>query len=111
MTAAGPRSARFADLGLRVVSGLVLAVLAFANVWAGGAWAAAFLSLALVLMLWEYHRMVTGDGRAFAPALVAAAVAGTAALVATAGWSAGHGLVWLAACVVLVALAACRWAG
>ena len=27
-------------------------------------------------MLWEYHRVVTGDGRAVAPALVVAAVAG-----------------------------------
>lgn len=110
MKPAAPRSTRFADLGLRVVSGLALAVLAFANVWAGGAWATAFLAVALVLMLWEYHRMVTGDGRVLAPTLVVAAVAGTAALVATAGWSAGHGLVWLAAGVFLVALAARGWA-
>jgi phosphatidate cytidylyltransferase len=106
----GPRSARFGDLGLRVVSGLVLAAIAFANVWAGGAWATAFLSLALVLMLWEYHRMVTGDGRTFAPSLVVSAVAGTVALGATAGWSAGHGLVCLAAGAFVVALAARRWA-
>ena len=31
MTAGGPRSARFGDLGLRVVSGLVLAAIAFAE--------------------------------------------------------------------------------
>lgn len=110
MTAGSPRSARFGDLGLRVVSGLVLAAIAFANVWAGGAWATVFLSLALVLMLWEYHRMVTGDGRPFAPALIVAGIAGVVALAATAGWSAGHGLVWLAAGTVAVALAARRWA-
>ncbi len=92
-----------------MVSGLVLAAIAFANVWAGGAWAAAFLSVALVLMLWEYHRMVTGDGRPLAPALVVAALAGIVALVATAGWSAGHGLVWLAVGTFAVALASRQW--
>lgn len=110
MMAGGARSARFGDLGLRVVSGLILAAIAFANLWAGGAWAAAFLALALVLMLWEYHRMVAGDGRTLAPALVVAAVAGVAALAATAGWSAGHGLAWLAAGTFAVALAAGRHA-
>ena len=84
MTAAPPKPVRFADLGLRVASGLALAVIALLNVWAGGAWATALIALLLVLMLWEYHRMVTGDGRPLAPALVAAAVAGVAALVVTA---------------------------
>ena len=110
MNAGGPRSARFGDLGLRVASGLVLAAIAFANVWAGGAWATAFLALALVLMLWEYHRMITGDGRPLAPALVIAALTGVAALAATAGWSAGHGLAWLAAGTFVVALASRQWA-
>ena len=110
MTSGSPRSARFGDLGLRVVSGLVLAAIAFGNVWAGGAWAAAFLSLVLILMLWEYHRMITGDGRALAPALVVAAVAGVLALAATAGWSAGHGLAWLAAGSLVVALSSRPWA-
>ena len=109
MTAGGPRSTRFGDLGLRVVSGLILAAIAFANVWAGGAWATAFLSLMLVLMLWEYHRMVTGDARPLAPALIVAAVAGIVALIATSGWSAGHGMVWLAAGTFCVALAGRRW--
>lgn len=111
MNSSGPRSTRFGDLGLRVVSGLVLAAIAFANVWAGGAWAAAFLSLALVLMIWEYHRMVTGDGRALAPPLVVAAIAGVAALTATAVSSTGHGLVLLAAGAVVVAVSSGRRAG
>ena len=63
MIAAPPRPVRFADLGLRVASGLALAVVAFLDIWAGGAWAAGFIALILALMLWEYHRMVTGDGR------------------------------------------------
>ena len=40
----------------------MLAAIALLDLWAGGAWAAGFLALVLVLMLWEYHRMVTGLG-------------------------------------------------
>ena len=36
-----PRPVRFADLGLRLASGLVLAAIALVELWAGGAWAAA----------------------------------------------------------------------
>ncbi len=70
MTDATPRPVRFADLGLRLASGLVLAAIALADLWAGGAWAAAFLIVVLALMLWEYHRMVTGSEAPTAPALV-----------------------------------------
>ena len=42
MTGAAPRPVRFADLGLRLASGLVLAAIALVDLWAGGAWAAAF---------------------------------------------------------------------
>jgi phosphatidate cytidylyltransferase len=109
MTQAGSRTLRFADLGLRVASGLALAVIALLNVWAGGAWAAAFLAVVLVLMLWEYHRMVTGSEAIAAPSLLIAAVAGVLAIVATAGWGAGTGLAVLAAGAVAVAVAGRPW--
>lgn len=83
MSDARPRPVRFADLGKRLASGVVLAVIAILNVWAGGAWATGFLSLALALMLWEYHRMVTGSDAVVAPGLAVAVVAGVLALVAT----------------------------
>ena len=83
MSDARPRPVRFADLGKRLASGVVLAVIAILNVWAGGAWATGFLSLALALMLWEYHRMVTGSDAVLAPGLAVAVVAGVLALVAT----------------------------
>jgi hypothetical protein len=51
MTHAAPRPIRFADLGRRLGSGLVLAAVALANLWAGGLWMAALVTLALVLML------------------------------------------------------------
>ncbi|HVH01757.1 MAG TPA: hypothetical protein VM891_02165, partial [Amaricoccus sp.] len=77
MSDAPPRPVRFADLGRRLASGIVLGLIALLDLWAGGAWAAAFLSLVLALMLWEYHRMVTGSGDIAAPGLVAPVVAGT----------------------------------
>lgn len=94
MTDARPRRVRFADLGLRAASGVALALVALLNVWAGGFWAVAFLSLALVLMLWEYHRMVTGEPPA-SPGLIVPAVAGVAALVATELGGAGYGIATL----------------
>jgi phosphatidate cytidylyltransferase len=105
MTAAGSRPDRFADLGSRIASGLVLAAIAFLNVWAGGAWAAAFVIVALVLMLWEYHAMVTGSASRSAAAVVVPAVAGTLAIGATAAWGPGTGLAVLVAGAVAVAIA------
>ena len=109
MTAAAPRPVRFADLGLRVASGIALAVIAFLDIWAGGAWAAAFIALILALMLWEYHRMVTGDGRLVAPGFVAAAALGVAAVVVTATWGTPSGIAALAAGAVAVAIAGRPW--
>jgi phosphatidate cytidylyltransferase len=103
MSEVPPRPVRFADLGLRVASGLVLAVLALLNLWAGGAWAAAFVALALVLMLWEYHRMVTGSERVAEPSLIVACLAGVAAIVATAAWGTPTGLLTLAVGAAVVA--------
>jgi phosphatidate cytidylyltransferase len=111
VTSAPPRPVRFADLGLRLASGAVLAAIAFAGIWAGGAWAAAFIALVLVLMLWEYHRMVTGDGRPAAPGFLVAAVAGVLAMAATAAWGATSGIAVLAAGALAVAVAARPWSG
>jgi phosphatidate cytidylyltransferase len=104
MSDAPPRPVRFADLGLRVASGLVLAVLALLNLWAGGAWATAFIGLALVLMLWEYHRMVTGSQGLSGVSLVVPCLAGVVAVIATSRWGTPTGLLTLAAGTVVVAL-------
>lgn len=90
---------------MRVASGVALAVIAFVDIWAGGAWAAGFIALLLALMLWEFHRMVTGDGRIAAPGFLAAAVPGVLAIVATAVWGTGPGIATLAAGALAVALA------
>lgn len=104
MTDVPPRPVRFADLGLRVASGLVLAALALLNLWAGGVWATAFVCLALVLMLWEYHRMVTGAQSLADVSLVVSCLAGVVAVVATSRWGTPTGLLTLLAGTVLVAL-------
>jgi phosphatidate cytidylyltransferase len=111
VSSATPRPVRFADLGLRVASGIALAVIAFLDIWAGGAWAAGFIGLILAAMLWEYHRMVTGDGGLAAPGFLVAAVAGVVAVVATAGWGATAGIAVLLTGALAVAVAGQRWSG
>jgi phosphatidate cytidylyltransferase len=92
MTDVPPRPVRFADLGRRLASGIVLAAVALADLWAGGVWVVGFLIVVLTLMLWEYHRMVTGSAALTAPALIVPVAAGAVALVATAGWGPPKGL-------------------
>lgn len=104
MTPGPAPKVRFADLGLRVASGIALAAIAFVDIWAGGPWATAFISLVLVLMLWEYHRMVTGDGRATSPAFLTAAVLGAAAIAVTSLRGTPSGIATLAVGAVAVAV-------
>jgi phosphatidate cytidylyltransferase len=111
MTGAAPRPVRFADLGLRLASGLVLAAIALLQLWAGGGWAAGFLALVLVLMLWEYHRMVTGSGEIAVASLLVPCVAGVLSLVATAVWGPPVGLPCLVVAAGLVAIAGRPWSG
>lgn len=103
MTDAKPRPVRFADLGLRLASGLILAAIALLDLWAGGAWAAAFLVVVLALMLWEYRHMVTGSDEIFVPGLIAPVVGGTVTLVATAIWGPPVGLPCLGLAAIAVA--------
>ena len=104
MTGAPPKPIRFGDLGVRLASGLVLACVALADVWMGGLWALALVILLVVLMMWELHRMVTGDGRTPAPAflLLAAAAALGAVLSVYAGIGAGVAAMLAGAVAVLV---------
>lgn len=84
MKPAPPKPIRFADLGPRLLSSLGLAAIAFIDVWLGGTWVVILVALALVLMLWEWHRMVTGDARVRAPGFVVLGIAGAAGVTATA---------------------------
>lgn len=59
MRDAPPKPVRFGDLGLRLVSGLALAAIAFIDLWMGGLWSAVLLATLLIIMLWELDRMVS----------------------------------------------------
>lgn len=109
MSGAAPRPVRFADLGRRLASGLVLAAVALLGLWAGGAWVVAFVAVALVLMLWELHRMVTASPDIAVPSLVVPAIGGVAALVATFVSGPPVGLPLLLVAAVAVAIACRPW--
>ena len=76
----GPSGARFADLGVRVGSGLVLAGVGLGAVWAGGVWFAALVLLALAAMAWELGRIALPD--LAQPTAVAGALALAVAVIA-----------------------------
>ena len=73
MTGTGPKPGRFGDLGIRAVSGVVLGALCLFCVMIGGIPAMLLAAVLLVLLFWEYHRIITGNPRfATLPLLVAA---------------------------------------
>lgn len=94
-TPSGP--IRFGDLGIRVLSGLVLAAIAFIDVWHGGHWATALVVVLLLIMLREYQGMTAGEAPESARALAALLSGGVAAPVLTAAAGFPAGLAALAA--------------
>lgn len=126
MTAAPPKPVRFGDLGLRLLSGLAMAVLAVLDIWLGGYWLGVLAALAAGVMLREFHAMVTGDRKFGAPLLwiVGGAAAGSVLATMVAGLGAGVAVliagilgtlllgrrdhrIWLIAGLVYMALAMC----
>lgn len=93
---------RFGDLLLRIASSIALAAVVSFDLWMGGVWVAALAGIATVLMLWELHRMVTGDRRRFTPTLVTMAAATVAGISVTglAGQMAGAATLLAGAAVV-----------
>ena len=73
------------NLALRVVSSLVLAPLAIAAAWFGGAVFVGFWLIAALLVLWEWQTLVCGRDRNSVLTVGAAVLAGTAAVL-TVGW-------------------------
>lgn len=95
MRDAPPKPVRFGDLGLRVVSGLILAAIAATDIWMGGIWSAGLLAALLVVMLWELDRMVQRGLPPRPASFPAIAVPGALAVFAT--YLAGF---WLGAAVI-----------
>jgi phosphatidate cytidylyltransferase len=112
MNTGAPGARRFADLGPRIASALVLAAIALLDLWLGGGWLVALAAIAAALMLWELHRMVTRASGAsgLASPLVGLAVlgaAGAGTVIATAVWGLGAGIaVMLLGGLATLALAA-----
>lgn len=80
-------SGRFADLGPRVASAVALAGVGGGAVWAGGIWFVVFVTLAVILMLWELSRMLAPDlPLAASVALAVLAGDGVALAVGRAPW-------------------------
>jgi phosphatidate cytidylyltransferase len=67
-------SGNFTDLATRLGSGVVMAAVGIAAIWAGGLWFAALALVAGILMIWELARML-GPEPATAPLAFAVAAA------------------------------------
>lgn len=79
-----PRPIRaFPDLGVRVVSALVLVTIALVDFWQGGIWVTLLVTLGTCLMIWELRRILTPTLSLKDPALWCAVVAGGACVMMT----------------------------
>lgn len=83
MNAAPPKPIRFGDLGVRGATGLALGGVALVDLWIGGPWVWGMAALGTILMIWEYHRMVTGRRDFRAPALWILWISGAGAVALT----------------------------
>lgn len=57
----GPSPGRWADLAPRIATGLGLSATGLLAIWLGGVWFAAFVTLAVVVVVWELARMVRAE--------------------------------------------------
>jgi phosphatidate cytidylyltransferase len=88
----------WSDLGARIISGLVLAIVGVIAVWLGGAWLAAWCGAAVVAMSFEWARMSEPKALNTAFALT---LAGSLGAVMLASWHMlGLGVAWMAACAL-----------
>ncbi len=101
-TPGGPR--RFADLGTRVASAAIAAVVGLGLLWAGGVWAMLLVALVTGAMMWEVRSVTLhGGGPCGADVTVLlAAVAGAAVAAVLVSWPAG--VVWLGGALLVAAV-------
>lgn len=89
-------SSKFADLRVRLISALVLAVVALLVFLFGGLWSASLLAIGTGAMVWEWREMVVGQGQGLrAPGVLMIAAAALAVIVADL-WMPAAGFVLLA---------------
>ncbi len=70
---------KFADLGVRILSAMVMALVGLSAIWAGGPWFLLLLSVVAALMIWELQAMLAPELAPVKRALVGL-VAGLAVL-------------------------------
>ncbi len=100
MTGQPAKPVRFGDLGLRLLSGVIMAGLAMLDIWLGGYWLGIVAAIAAALMLWELHAMATGDRGYLAPALIVLAAAAAGSVLATMAYGLNAGCLVIGAGVV-----------
>lgn len=74
---------KFADLGVRIVSALVLIFIAVVDFWQGGVYVTVLVTIATGLMIWEYRRLVQRQQPLSEPALWMMVAAGGLCVLAT----------------------------
>ncbi|MCB1354687.1 MAG: phosphatidate cytidylyltransferase [Rhodobacteraceae bacterium] len=95
MTGTGPKPGRFGDLGIRAVSGVVLGALCLFCVMIGGIPAMLLAAVLLVLLFWEYHRIITGNPRFATLPLLVLSAGGVLGIAAAGLGAAALGFVFL----------------
>ena len=111
MRDAPPKPVRFGDLGLRLASGLALAAIALIDIWLGGVWSVGLLAALLVVMLWEYDRLVQSGLPPRPACLPVAAIPGVVAVFSTYFYGPWAGVAAIALGCGLVALTGGRRRG
>jgi phosphatidate cytidylyltransferase len=94
---------RFADLGVRIASAVVLIAIALIDFWHGGIYVTALVALSAALMIWEYRRIVLHDLSRRDSGLWAMILAGVACVVVTGTHSIVYGFLAMAAGLIPVA--------
>lgn len=100
-------ASRFGDLGLRVLSALVLAPLGVGAALAGGPWIAAATGAAIVAMTFEWARM--SERANYARTFLLTLAGGLGAIMFASRGEIVWGLAWLALCAALAALLRRGW--
>lgn len=98
---------RFSDLGLRILSALILAPAGIGAVWAGGPWIAAATGAAIVAMCFEWSRMSEREN--YARSFILTLAGGLGAIMFASRGEVGWGMAWLGACALAAALFRETW--
>ncbi len=94
---------KYADLKTRVISALIMASIAFADLWLGGVYTILLMCIIIVLLLWEYRRIHHTELNLNDRGLVIVCIAGMASVIGTGiyGLLAGFGVIAIGVAALL----------